>query len=462
MPRFTYSLLLGVAVLVGVTSCRKPAESPAPVDLTIHFTCDTQGRLVPCGCFSGQLGGLTRLHTMLDLLAATNSIRVDVGDAIGGAEDYHRIQYGNILAAYSKMGFVALNMGQREARLDAGHLKQFAETNSVPMISANLLAAETGEPLLAPFTLIERSGMKIGILGVTDDHAIRDELGEGVKIGEMSLAISQALPKLKAATDVLILLAFTDEPGLRKLAEEFYEFDLILGGRVQQSAQELERANRSYIYYTANKSRTLGSIMLRHRPGERSKVTGNDIMLLTPQIPQHKEIKALAADYRKKIRTTKLDIDDPEKLKADQVPGVRLSSGYVGSDACMNCHQDAFKKWKRSRHAHAFRSLELFDADADADPTCIACHTVGFGTVSGYQRKFGKTKFTDVGCESCHGPGSQHVDQYTKGGDITFKFRPLGKDSCRKCHYGEFSRPFDWDSFWPPVKHGKEPKGKLE
>ena len=32
---------------------------------------------------------------------------------------------------------------------------------------------------------------------------------------------------------MMILLAFTDETGLKKLAEEFYEFDLILGGRVQ-------------------------------------------------------------------------------------------------------------------------------------------------------------------------------------------------------------------------------------
>ena len=63
---------------------------------------------------------------------------------------------------------------------------------------------------------------------------------------------------------MMILLAFTDETGLKKLAEEFYEFDLILGGRVQQSSQELERANRSLIYYTANKSRTLGSINLNY------------------------------------------------------------------------------------------------------------------------------------------------------------------------------------------------------
>ncbi|MGA2659693.1 MAG: hypothetical protein ABSH34_19475, partial [Verrucomicrobiota bacterium] len=36
------------------------------LDLAIYFTCDTRGRLEPCGCFTGQYGGLTRLQTVLD------------------------------------------------------------------------------------------------------------------------------------------------------------------------------------------------------------------------------------------------------------------------------------------------------------------------------------------------------------------------------------------------------------
>ena len=27
--------------------------------------------------------------------------------------------------------------------------------------------------------------------------------------------------------------------------------------------------------------------------------------------------------------------------------------------------------------------------------------------------------------------------------------------TCTTCHYGEFSRPFDWDEFWPLIRHGK-------
>src|SRR5438105_12114292 len=66
-------------------------QARSPVELPIYFTCDTRGRLEPCGCFEGQFGGLTRLKTVLDASAPTNALRVDVGDAIAGREDYDLI-----------------------------------------------------------------------------------------------------------------------------------------------------------------------------------------------------------------------------------------------------------------------------------------------------------------------------------------------------------------------------------
>jgi len=159
--------------------------------------------------------------------------------------------------------------------------------------------------------------------------------------------------------------------------------------------------------------------------------------------------------YRKKVRYTKLLVDDPTNLSADMVPGVRTLATYVGTERCVSCHQTAAAIWTTSAHAHAFATLVT--RGADADPKCVGCHTVGFGESSGYCREFGATKLVNVGCESCHGPGSLHVLE--KGGEtsISFTFRPLDAGDCMKCHQGEFSRPFKWDLFWPVIQHGKEP-----
>jgi hypothetical protein len=133
---------------------------------------------------------------------------------------------------------------------------------------------------------------------------------------------------------------------------------------------------------------------------------------------------------------------------------VRVAASYVGSSNCVTCHPTASAAWAKSLHARAFATL--IERQADADPKCIGCHTTGLGRFSGYRREYGRTNLVDVGCESCHGPGSLHLRQYEGDQTINFAFRPLGAGDCQKCHYGEFSRPFNWDEFWPLIRHGKE------
>jgi hypothetical protein len=163
----------------------------------------------------------------------------------------------------------------------------------------------------------------------------------------------------------------------------------------------------------------------------------------------------MAQEYRDEVRHTRLAVDDPAHLAADRIPGVRAAAEYVGSDRCLSCHPSAAAVWAQSHHASAFNSL--VGREADADPKCVGCHTVGFGSPSGYRREFGDRQFVHVGCESCHGPGSLHVRRYDGEPTLEFTYRPLGEGDCRQCHYGEFSRPFDWDTLWPRIEHGKEP-----
>ena len=136
---------------------------------------------------------------------------------------------------------------------------------------------------------------------------------------------------------------------------------------------------------------------------------------------------------------------------------MRGAATFAGSESCATCHPGADKAWRGSGHARAFSTLRQHGADAD--PNCIACHTVGFGSPGGYRREFAGTKLTDVGCESCHGPGSRHVASRLAGDAEAGRLRPLGTGDCQRCHHGEFSRPFEWKEFWPLVKHGKEGAG---
>lgn len=117
---------------------------------------------------------------------------------------------------------------------------------------------------------------------------------------------------------------------------------------------------------------------------------------------------------------------------------------YVGNQACMSCHDQVYKKWSKSPHGHAFASLEK--AGKSTDPSCLKCHTVGYGEKTGYSAHVGQKEYQDVGCESCHGPGEKHIVTQKKQ-DI----RSLGDDCpfcvieqiCMSCHDMENSPGFN-------------------
>ncbi len=104
-------------------------------------------------------------------------------------------------------------------------------------------------------------------------------------------------------------------------------------------------------------------------------------------------------------------IDDAAKPR-DVLP---KNADYVGASACQSCHPSEYKSWSSSPHRHAVDTLEI-KGKAD-DATCLKCHTTGMGRAGGFPKdgKAGKTSdrshgdLASVGCESCHGPGGNHI-----------------------------------------------------
>ena len=446
--------LAALALIGGTVVLLRNASARKPHDLRIFFTCDVRGRLVPCGCFTGQMGGLTRIATMVGEKRHENLLKVDVGDALEGTADYERIEHRYILEALAILGYDAANLGHREAQLPAAQLRELKAVSRVPLLAGNLLDAGTRTPIFDTHRIVTRGKWRIALVGVMDEHVPGENLGEGLVLEKMNTTLAKLLPSLRPKVDAVVLLAFADESALHTLAREFYELDVILGGKVSQPAQRLERENRSAIFYTTNQSRALGTLDLRFAKSGRVTPHGGEVTLVHDGIPENAAILVLAAKYREEIRHTKLDLDDPSRQQADMIPGVKPAGSYVGSESCLNCHPSAGRTWHSSGHGHAFATL--VKRQADADPNCLGCHTVGFGSPSGYRREFGADRLINVGCESCHGPGSVHVAQRQQGATDGGTFRTLGSGDCQKCHHGEFSRPFEFDKFWPHVRHGRE------
>jgi peroxiredoxin len=88
------------------------------------------------------------------------------------------------------------------------------------------------------------------------------------------------------------------------------------------------------------------------------------------------------------------------------------SADYVGSDACQSCHAPEFETWAASPHGHAVATLEKEGKAGDAD--CLGCHTTAYAKPGGFPSGAPVAEHPDlarVGCESCHGPGGDHIGE---------------------------------------------------
>ncbi len=102
---------------------------------------------------------------------------------------------------------------------------------------------------------------------------------------------------------------------------------------------------------------------------------------------------------------------------------------YVGSPACLTCHAGEHATWSEHPHAQALATLETKGEANNAD--CLKCHTTGYGEATGFPEGGASDHpgLAGVGCESCHGPGANHIaEDAPKRGTIL----SLG-DKCDSC-----------------------------
>ncbi len=134
--------------------------------------------------------------------------------------------------------------------------------------------------------------------------------------------------------------------------------------------------------------------------------------------------------------------------------------GYVGVEECGSCHRKAVNFWKKTRHYQAWKTLEVVGKQFNYD--CTSCHVTGWdkpgGATMGYN-----DKLRAVQCETCHGPGSIHVDEDGKEKPRSLRAEPP-PTLCKTCHNKEHSDTFDYKAYLRDVTgpgHGESFRNRL-
>jgi hypothetical protein len=148
---------------------------------------------------------------------------------------------------------------------------------------------------------------------------------------------------------------------------------------------------------------------------------------------------------------------------------------YVGAKKCKMCHMSKskgaqFKIWQDSAHAGAYHTLttdkakEVYakavpggtDNPAELDK-CLSCHSTGYGAAAeAFAETFDKTE--GVGCEACHGPGSDYQKMSVmkdKDQSIAAGLVVPNAETCTGCHNEKSPtyKDFDFDTFLAKIAH---------
>ena len=129
---------------------------------------------------------------------------------------------------------------------------------------------------------------------------------------------------------------------------------------------------------------------------------------------------------------------------------------YVGTSKCRICHLPQYKSWQQTKMAQAFELLKPGNAadvkkkakldpnkDYTTDSGCLTCHTTGYGKPGGFRDIVATPDLAGIGCEMCHGPGSEYLKpnlmslqnkEYKRADVLAAGLVIPDKQTCTVCH----------------------------
>ncbi len=205
--------------------------------------------------------------------------------------------------AMDEMGYDAMAVGGLDLTLGVEALRAVADEASFSVLSANLVERETGRPVFAPYIVVHRGGIRLGVLGLTEDVALEGVPdGEAYEVLPYDATLSAYLDDVAAQSDVVVLLSHVGLYDDKLLAERFSAIDVIVGGRNARRMVAPEIIGETAIVQLGARGEEMG--LLRIALGENLTPLAHEwrVMPLGPEYQEDADVSALVHRYRQTIQ----------------------------------------------------------------------------------------------------------------------------------------------------------------
>ncbi len=489
-----------------------PAARPP---IRLYFLSDLDGYLEPCGCQSRPLGGIDRVAALIgqeraahphSLLVATGNLFFEHPTLEAQMVFQERAKAESLGPILDGLGLAAYAPGPSDYALGADVLQALARTTRAVPLVANRAGAES--------TLVrEVAGVRIGLVGVSDFATAEGSRPAGApETSDAVEAARRAVASLRGRADVVVVLASVPRRVARTIAGEVAGVDFVIAARESSATPPPpERIGQAHLLTAVDQGKGLGAVdlylrgdgafqdtsnasataerarlderihnlagrlaaweqdpatdraaiaaqrtrlaemnaqraALDHRP---APTTGRSFEArsfeIAPDVPRAPAVQAQIATYFRAINDR--NHTEYASLRAPAAPPG--TPHYVGIEACRDCHEEAYNVWARTPHSHAYRTLE--DISKNYNLACVGCHVTGYRQPGGSE-VVQNDGLRDVQCETCHGPGSAHVDARNDVARRATIRRDAPADLCAgQCHTAEHSDHFNYATYRPRI-----------
>src|SRR6478672_9939348 len=202
-----------------------PSGAPSPaegsIDLVVLSTTDVHGRIRGFDYYADSaetIRGLTRDASIVDSVRAANPGRVllvDAGDLLQGnpfayiAMKEFSTKANPIIAAMNSMKYDAAAIGNHEYNYGVPYLESAVSQARFPMLSANTYKMD-GTHAFKSWTLVNRAGAKIGIIGATTPGVMiwdAENIKGRLKFGDIIPAVRKAVLEVRAAGANVVIVS---------------------------------------------------------------------------------------------------------------------------------------------------------------------------------------------------------------------------------------------------------------
>ena len=327
--------------------------------MTILFTTDVHGMVLPYNFLTNSEASVSmaQVYTCIEELKSNNEnyILLDAGDLGEGQPStyyYNFVEKGkeHVLGkTINFLGYDALGIGENEIQFGEDIYKRaMPHWYKAPIVCANVYEMATGETIFKPYTIINKGGFKVAVLGLTSPE-IYNRLSPitmgTIVFDDLDKAAKYWINTIKAdeEPDLIVGLLHTNANDAKLLIQEVEGLDLVLCG--QDHIGVIDYANdpsfkKVSILQPLPRCQELGKAKIHFKRNEEGGIDKEinveriDLSKVTPS-------QAYISEFKNEIKVINDYLDEPLGITAEELDPV---DALIGPSPIMNIIHD-MQRW---------------------------------------------------------------------------------------------------------------------